>query len=207
MVRAVDHEIAAGVFADMTEHGWERDERPAIFEHVMARRYPGAALPDPTGEKSSVCTKVIKRLYGNNHLLNDLGPVGLLRPRRRLDHHRQRGQFRADPRDRGSAKSSRPASATATRCRASTDRDEPTNHQRVERVGSQQPLAVPLREQLQDEQHHRLADLRDLDPQPPSPVCTCRGRNPLRFPRGPSDRHSRRARPTRCRTPLRPPVG
>ncbi len=35
-VRAVDHDIASGVYADMTEHGWERDEWPAIFERVMA---------------------------------------------------------------------------------------------------------------------------------------------------------------------------
>ena len=28
-VRAVDHDIATGVWPDMTEHGWERDEWPA----------------------------------------------------------------------------------------------------------------------------------------------------------------------------------
>jgi hypothetical protein len=32
VIRAVDHEIATGVYPDMTEHGWERDEWPAIFE-------------------------------------------------------------------------------------------------------------------------------------------------------------------------------
>ena len=36
VIRAVDHEIATGVYPDMTEHGWERDEWPAIFEQVMA---------------------------------------------------------------------------------------------------------------------------------------------------------------------------
>ena len=35
-VRAIDHDIATGVWPDMTEHGWERDEWPAIFERVMA---------------------------------------------------------------------------------------------------------------------------------------------------------------------------
>ena len=35
-IRAVDHEIATGVWPDMTEHGWERDEWPQIFERVMA---------------------------------------------------------------------------------------------------------------------------------------------------------------------------
>ena len=36
MRAAVDHEIATGVWPDMTEHGWERDDWPAIFEQVMA---------------------------------------------------------------------------------------------------------------------------------------------------------------------------
>ncbi|HEU4599011.1 MAG TPA: hypothetical protein VFS26_04640, partial [Solirubrobacterales bacterium] len=31
-IRAIDHEIAIGVWPDMTEHGWERDEWPAIYE-------------------------------------------------------------------------------------------------------------------------------------------------------------------------------
>ena len=35
-IRAIDHEIATGVWPDMTEHGWERDDWPAIFEQVMA---------------------------------------------------------------------------------------------------------------------------------------------------------------------------
>src|SRR6516164_130934 len=43
--------------------------------------------------------------------------------------------------------------------------NEPADHQRLERVRSQQPLAVPLREQLRDERHRRLTGLRDLDPQ------------------------------------------
>ena len=35
-VRAVDHNIAYGVWPDMTEHGWRSDEWPAILERVMA---------------------------------------------------------------------------------------------------------------------------------------------------------------------------
>ena len=69
-VRAVDHEIATGVQPDMTEHGWERDEWPAIFEMVMAADMLVLTTPIWLGEKSSVCTRVIERLYGNSHLLN-----------------------------------------------------------------------------------------------------------------------------------------
>ena len=35
-IRAIDHQIAIGVWPDMTEHGWDVDEWPAIFARVMA---------------------------------------------------------------------------------------------------------------------------------------------------------------------------
>ncbi|HEY7137284.1 MAG TPA: flavodoxin family protein [Acidimicrobiia bacterium] len=73
LVRAVDHEIPVGVYPDMTEHGWARDEWPDIFELVEAADILVLCTPIWLGEKSSVCTKVIERLYGNSHLLNDAG--------------------------------------------------------------------------------------------------------------------------------------
>ncbi len=73
LVRAVDHEIATGVWPDMTEHGWERDDWPAIFERVIAADILVLMTPIWLGEKSSVCTRVIERLYGNSHLLNEHG--------------------------------------------------------------------------------------------------------------------------------------
>ncbi len=73
VVRAVDHQIATGVYPDMTEHGWERDEWPEIFEKVIAADILVLLSPIWLGEKSSVCTQVIERLYGNSHLLNDAG--------------------------------------------------------------------------------------------------------------------------------------
>ncbi len=73
VIRAVDREIATGVWPDMTEHGWERDEWPAIFEQVLAADILVLTTAIWLGEKTSVCTKVIERLYGNSHLLNDAG--------------------------------------------------------------------------------------------------------------------------------------
>ena len=72
-IRAIDHEIATGVWPDMTEHGWERDEWPAIAEKVMTADILVLCTPIWLGEKSSVCTMIIERLYGNSHLLNDAG--------------------------------------------------------------------------------------------------------------------------------------
>ncbi|MGA2010331.1 MAG: flavodoxin family protein [Solirubrobacteraceae bacterium] len=73
VIRAVDHQIATGVYPDMTEHGWEADEWPQIFERVMAADILVVLTPIWLGEKSSVCTRVIERLYGNSHLLNAAG--------------------------------------------------------------------------------------------------------------------------------------
>jgi multimeric flavodoxin WrbA len=72
-IRAVDHDIATGVWPDMTEHGWERDEWPVLFERVAAADILVLCTPIWLGEKSSVCTQVIERLYGNSHLLNEHG--------------------------------------------------------------------------------------------------------------------------------------
>jgi multimeric flavodoxin WrbA len=72
-VRAIDHEIATGVYPDMTEYGWELDDWPAIFERVKAAQILVLTSPIWLGEKSSVCNRVIERLYGNSHLLNEAG--------------------------------------------------------------------------------------------------------------------------------------
>ncbi|MGD2060586.1 MAG: flavodoxin family protein [Acidimicrobiia bacterium] len=73
MIRAVDHEIASGVWPDMTEHGWDSDEWPEIFARVLDADILVIGTPIWLGEKSSVCTRVIERLYGNSSLLNDEG--------------------------------------------------------------------------------------------------------------------------------------
>jgi multimeric flavodoxin WrbA len=72
-LRAVDHDIASGVWPDMTEHGWERDEWPSIFEQVLAADILVLCTPIWLGQASSVCARVIERLYGNSSLLNDAG--------------------------------------------------------------------------------------------------------------------------------------
>jgi multimeric flavodoxin WrbA len=72
-IRAIDHEIATGVQPDMSEHGWEKDDWPWIYERVMASDVLVLTTPIWLGEKSSVCTRVIERLYGNSHLLNEAG--------------------------------------------------------------------------------------------------------------------------------------
>ena len=73
LVRAIDHDIPTGVWPDMTEHGWDHDEWPGIFDQVMAADILVLCTPIWLGEKSSVCTRVIERLYGNSSQLNAAG--------------------------------------------------------------------------------------------------------------------------------------
>ena len=72
-LRAVDLDLATGVWPDMTEHGWDSDVWPQIFEKVKAANILVLGSPIWLGEKSSVCTKVIERLYANSSELNDAG--------------------------------------------------------------------------------------------------------------------------------------
>jgi multimeric flavodoxin WrbA len=72
-LRAVDHEIASGVYPDMTEHGWDRDDWPSIFAKVEAADILVLTSAIWLGEKTSVCTRVIERLYGNSSQLNEDG--------------------------------------------------------------------------------------------------------------------------------------
>jgi len=72
-IRAVDHDLAPGVYPDMTEHGARADEWPSLFERIEAADILVIGTPIWLGEKSSVCTRVIERLYGNSSLLNERG--------------------------------------------------------------------------------------------------------------------------------------
>ena len=61
-VRAADLELPPGVHPDMTEHGFSRDDWPALYEKVMAADILVLGTPIWLGEKSSICQKVIERL-------------------------------------------------------------------------------------------------------------------------------------------------
>ena len=72
-IRSVDHSIAAGVYPDMTEYGWDEDDWPELFERVMAADILVIGTPIWLGEKSSECTKIIERLYAHSGERNDKG--------------------------------------------------------------------------------------------------------------------------------------
>jgi len=73
VLRAADYDIATGVYPDMTEHGWEKDDWPKIQKKVLDANILVLGTPIWLGDKSSVCSKVIERLYGYSGELNEEG--------------------------------------------------------------------------------------------------------------------------------------
>ncbi len=72
-IRAIDHQIATGVYPDMTEHGWDVDEWPGILDQIMAAEVLVLAGPIWLGDNSSIMKQVIERLYSASSMLNDDG--------------------------------------------------------------------------------------------------------------------------------------
>jgi len=73
VLRPVDFDIAFGVYPDMTEQGWEKDAWPKIQQQVMASDILVLCTPIWLGERSSVCSQVIERLYSYSGNRNDRG--------------------------------------------------------------------------------------------------------------------------------------
>lgn len=74
LVRTVDHVIPPGVQRDMSEHGWERDDFPALYRRLVA---PADILvllsPTWLGDQSSPTRLIIERLYGYSGETNEAG--------------------------------------------------------------------------------------------------------------------------------------
>src|SRR5687767_8666746 len=74
VIRVIDHpDIATGVWPDMSEHGWDKDEWPELYKKVMDADILVLAGPLWLGDNSSMMKKVIERLYACSSLLNKEG--------------------------------------------------------------------------------------------------------------------------------------
>jgi len=76
VIRPIDHDIAFGVWGDMKEHGWDKDDWPEIYKKVVDSEILVITSPIWLGEKSSVCTQTIERLYSTSGDLNDATTSG-----------------------------------------------------------------------------------------------------------------------------------
>jgi multimeric flavodoxin WrbA len=73
VIRAIDHDIATGIYPDMREHGWASDEWPEIYKKAEVADILVIAGPIWLGDNSSVTKRVIERLYAESGLLNKAG--------------------------------------------------------------------------------------------------------------------------------------
>lgn len=72
-IRFIDQEVAVGIYPDMTEHGYEKDEWPSIHKKIMAADILVIGSPIWLGEKSSEAQKLIERLYAMSGETNEKG--------------------------------------------------------------------------------------------------------------------------------------
>jgi multimeric flavodoxin WrbA len=69
----LDHQVPPGVYPDMREHGWERDDWPALWQKVQTADILIVGTPIWLGEESSTCRVLIERLYAMSGELNEKG--------------------------------------------------------------------------------------------------------------------------------------
>ncbi len=72
-VRAIDHDLATGVYPDMTAHGWDHDGWPELWPKVEAADILVLGGPIWLGDNASVTRQVIERLYAMSGMFNDRG--------------------------------------------------------------------------------------------------------------------------------------
>ena len=73
MIRLVDHEVPAGVQPDMTEEGFDKDDWPEIYKKIIDADILVIGTPIWLGERSSVASRLIERLYAMSAYQNDKG--------------------------------------------------------------------------------------------------------------------------------------
>ncbi|MDB4293246.1 flavodoxin family protein [Maribacter sp.] len=72
-LRLADYDVPVGLLPDMTEKGATKDDWPSIFKKIMAADILVMGTPIWLGEKSSVATKLVERLYGMSGETNEKG--------------------------------------------------------------------------------------------------------------------------------------
>lgn len=73
VLRAIDYDIAPGVYPDMTEYGWDKDEWPELYKKVQAADILVIGGPIWLGDNSSETKKIIERLYAQSGDINKSG--------------------------------------------------------------------------------------------------------------------------------------
>ena len=73
LIRFIDHDVASGVYPDMTKKGWDKDEWTELSKKVLDADILVIGTPIWLGEKSSEAQKLIERLYSLSGETNSKG--------------------------------------------------------------------------------------------------------------------------------------
>lgn len=73
VIRAADYTLPNGIQPDMTKEGEEKDDWPELFKKIIAADILVLCTPIWLGDKSSVCTKIVERLYAMSAKENKKG--------------------------------------------------------------------------------------------------------------------------------------
>lgn len=73
VIRAADYIIPNGIQPDMTKEGEEKDDWPELFKKIINADILVLCTPIWLGDKSSICTKIVERLYAMSSQKNEKG--------------------------------------------------------------------------------------------------------------------------------------
>ena len=73
IIRLTDFDIPVGVQPDMTKEGESKDDWPKLYKKIIAADILVIGTPIWLGERSSIASKLIERLYAMSGLQNDKG--------------------------------------------------------------------------------------------------------------------------------------
>ncbi|MEX0996860.1 MAG: flavodoxin family protein [Flavobacteriaceae bacterium] len=73
VIRLADYDIPVGVQPDMTDEGASKDDWPKIYKKIMDADILVIGTPIWLGERSSIASKLIERLYAMSGYHNDKG--------------------------------------------------------------------------------------------------------------------------------------
>lgn len=73
VIRAADFTLPNGIQPDMTKEGEEKDDWPKLFNKIIAADILVLCTPIWLGERSSICSKIIERLYAMSAQQNEKG--------------------------------------------------------------------------------------------------------------------------------------
>ena len=73
VIRAADYTLPNGIQPDMTTEGEEKDDWPELFKKIISADILVLCTPIWLGAKSSICTKIVERLYAMSAQQNEKG--------------------------------------------------------------------------------------------------------------------------------------